>query len=484
MKISIFKKGLALALAAVCACSAGGYRALAEETTVPESTTEQEIDPIVTTTQSAEEAEQAKAEAQKTLEEQRATIEAGLKASEEKLKELGDGAKDTEEYMVALDEKIGYMNEELILLQNEVAAANVKIAELDEQIAPLQEQLDALQAEYDVAKAEYDALEDNFNITYKAYCLRLRAMYVSGNSSIIVALLTSKDISQFLNRFEMIKAVSKSDTALLQQVTEQMDEIMTKQDGLEAKQAALDAAKAELDTAKAEYEAEKTSVNAKAAELESKKQVLAAERATYDKLFMDYAINNQIYLDYSDDSEAALANIDAEIDALLSGRKSADEVTTAENPELKDKDEVELANQTGEVFVNSNAALSLGWPVPGHSGVSQEFGHYFQGKAHGGMDIPCPSGTSVVAAQKGIVIRSEWHYSYGYYVMVYHGTDASGRRICTLYAHNSTLLVKVGQAVYKGTVLAKSGSTGNSTGPHCHFEVRVSDTRVNPRNYL
>ncbi len=482
MKTGMFKKVMAILLAAVCVMSTGSFCALAEETTAPETTTQP--DPVVTTAVSPEEAEKAKAEAQKTLEQQRAEIEAGLKASEEKLQELGDDAKSTEAYMTALDEKIGYMNEELILLQKEVDDANAKIAELDEQIAPLQEQMDELQAEYDTVKAEYDVLEDNFNITYRAYCLRLRAMYVSGNSSIIIALLTSKDISQFLSRFEMIKAVSKNDTELLKQVNEQIEELMTKQDGLTAKQEALDAAKAELDVKKTEYEAQKASVNTKAAEIESKKTTLSAERATYDKLFMDYAVNNQIYLSYSEDSEEALANIDAEIDALMSGRKSADEVTTAENPEMKDKDDIELANQTAEVFVNSNAALSLHWPVSGYTGVSQEYGHYFQGKAHGGIDIPCPTGTSIIAAQKGIVIRSEWHSSYGYYVMVYHGTDASGRKICTLYAHNSTLLVKVGQAVYQGTVLAKSGSTGNSTGPHCHFEVRVSDSRVNPRYYL
>lgn len=484
MKTVMFKKLFAILLAAVCMMSTGGFRALAEEATVPETTTQ--ADPVVTTAPAADkkDADQAKEEAQKTLEQQRAEIEAGLKSSEDKLKELGDDAKSTEAYMTTLDEKIGYMNEELILLQNEVTAANEQIVALDKQIAPLQEQMEELQAEYDVVKAEYDALEDNFNITYQAYCLRLRAMYVSGNSSIIIALLTSKDISQFLSRFEMIKAVSKNDTELLKLVNEQMEEIMNKKDGLAAKQAELDTAKGELDVKKTEYEAKKETVNAKASEIESKKATLSDERAKYDKLFMDYAVNNQIYLSYSEDSEEALANIDAEIEALMSGRKSADEVTTAENPELKDKDDIELANQTAEVFVNSNAALSLHWPVSGYTGVSQEFGHYFQGKAHGGIDIPCPTGTSVTAAQKGVVIRSEWHSSYGYYVMVYHGTDASGRKICTLYAHNSTLLVKVGQAVYQGTVLAKSGSTGNSTGPHCHFEVRISDSRVNPRYYL
>ena len=466
--------------------SAGGLNVLAEETTTApaETTTASTTDTDAVTEQTPEEIEKAKQEAQKTLQEQRADIEAKLKESEEKLKQFGDSAEATEEYINALDEKIGYLNEELILLEKEVTEANKKIAKLDEQIAPLEEELAELQELYDEAKAEYDRLSDNFTVTYNAYCLRLRAMYISGNTSVIVALLTSKDISQFLSRFEMIKAVSKSDTALLKDLTAQMEEIVSKQGGLNSRKAELDTAKAELDAKKTEYKKQTDAVAAKTNEIANKKLVLADERAKSDKLFIEYATNNQIYLDFADDSEDAISALDEEIEALMSGRKTADEVTTVKNPELKDKSEIDIANQTGEVFSSSNAALSLGWPVPGHKGVSQEFGHVRYGKAHGGMDIPCPTGSSVVAAQKGIVLKAEWHSSYGYFVMVYHGTDASGRKIVTLYAHNSLLLVKVGQAVSKGTVLAKSGSTGNSTGPHCHFEVRIDGSRVNPRNYL
>lgn len=68
--------------------------------------------------------------------------------------------------------------------------------------------------------------------------------------------------------------------------------------------------------------------------------------------------------------------------------------------------------------------------------------------------------------------------------MIYHGTDAKGRKIVTLYAHNSTRLVSVGQTVKKGQVIAYAGSTGNSTGPHCHFEIRMDGTPVNPAYYL
>ena len=116
--------------------------------------------------------------------------------------------------------------------------------------------------------------------------------------------------------------------------------------------------------------------------------------------------------------------------------------------------------------------------------VTSEFGYRrdpFTGetKGHSGMDLAVPTGTSVRAALPGTVTISQYSSSYGYYVMIDHGGGLS-----TLYAHNSKLLVSVGQTVNAGDVVSLSGSTGRSTGPHLHFEVRVNGERTNPRSYL
>ena len=120
------------------------------------------------------------------------------------------------------------------------------------------------------------------------------------------------------------------------------------------------------------------------------------------------------------------------------------------------------------------------WPVKGT--ITSNYGYrYIFGRTsfHGGLDIGVPTGTSVKAADGGKVIKAGWDNSYGYHVIIRHD---NGMETC--YAHNSKLLVKVGDKVYQGQIIAKSGSTGNSTGPHCHFEIRVNGTRVNPRPYL
>lgn len=120
------------------------------------------------------------------------------------------------------------------------------------------------------------------------------------------------------------------------------------------------------------------------------------------------------------------------------------------------------------------------WPVRGtitsNFGGRNLWGSY---DFHLGIDIACRTGTGIKAADGGTVIKAGWSGSYGYLVAIRHDNG-----IVTYYAHNSSLLVSVGQKVYQGQIIAKAGMTGNASGPHCHFEVRVNGTSVNPRNYL
>lgn len=120
------------------------------------------------------------------------------------------------------------------------------------------------------------------------------------------------------------------------------------------------------------------------------------------------------------------------------------------------------------------------WPVRGtitsNFGGRNLWGSY---DFHLGIDIGCPTGTSIKAADGGTVIKAGWNGSYGNLVAIRHDNG-----IITYYAHNSSILVSVGQKVYQGQIIAKAGMTGNADGPHCHFEVRVNGTSVNPRNYL
>ena len=126
----------------------------------------------------------------------------------------------------------------------------------------------------------------------------------------------------------------------------------------------------------------------------------------------------------------------------------------------------------------------LGWPVPGRTLISSGYGSRTspikgKGEFHTGLDIPAPMGTPIRAAESGVVINSGSIRGYGYTIIINHGNG-----LCTLYGHNSKLIAKLGQTVKRGDIIALAGSTGYSTGPHCHFEVRLNGKHTNPLPYL
>ena len=205
---SNLKKAIAVLFSVIIAMTSATAVAYAEdETTTEPSTTV------------------SKEEAEKMLNDQKADLAQKLKDSEEKLSKFSAEQKVTAEYINALDEKIGYLNEDLTLLDTQVKNATEKVDALTAEINDLTTQIETVQSAFDDASKKLDKLYDSFETTYNAYCLRMRAMYVSGSGSVIVALLTSKDISQLFSRYEMIKAVSKTDTALLNEVNKKIDEI-------------------------------------------------------------------------------------------------------------------------------------------------------------------------------------------------------------------------------------------------------------------
>ena len=424
-----------------------------------------------------------KEEAQKTLEDQQAELQKNLEEAEKKLAQLEKNSKGTAEYIDTLDQKIGYINEQLTILEEQNTAIQADIDELMPTIEKNEQELDKLSKELDKTKKELEQLEEKFQSVYDAYCIRLRVMYISGDFNILTALMTCKDISSLLTRYEMIRSVSKSDAELMQEVQEQTEQIISKKDGLDEQAAKYESTKATLDSQKESLQTKQKTIENNSEQIAAKKATLATDRAESDRMLAELTAKNKQYTEFRNEDSELIEAVENEIQALISGLKSPEEVTTAvasgnhesSTPIITDSD----------VYSKSNAVLNMTYPIPGHTSISAGYPNYSSGQYHGGIDFPCPTGSKVVAAQKGIVITvKRLDYSYGYYVMIYHGTDAKGRSVVTLYAHNSSILVSVGDTVKKGQQIAKSGSTGNSTGPHCHFELRFDGTRVNPKNYL
>ncbi len=438
-----------------------------------ESTTE--------TTQLTE--EQKREEARKKLEDQKSVLEADLAEAEQKIAALAADSKNTEEYINALDEKIGILNQQLTVLDEQVLDYEEDIKLLQTSIEENQKQADTLQAQVDSVQAELDDLNTKFMAKYDAYCLRMRAIYISGDYNLITALLTCSDISSFLTRYEMIRAVSKSDAQLMQEIQEQTEIILARESDLNEKKAALNEMNTALFAQQNELEYKQAALTAAQEDIAAKKITLAQDKAESDQLFAQLTAETGMYTEYRNEDQALSDAAQQQIEDLMNGIISPEDVSdfTTGN---RDETPTVIYNDT-DVYNNSDGVYNMTYPVPGHYTVSAGFPNYSNGSYHGGIDFPCPTGTKVVAAQKGVVAGvKRLDYSYGYYVLIYHGTDSNGDKVFTLYAHNSELLVSPGDSVYKGQQIAKSGSTGNSTGPHCHFEIRAGGTRINPKNYL
>ncbi len=384
----------------------------------------------------------ALAASQAELQQKKQKIQQEIQEAQKKVNELAAEKKETQEYVTALDKKIMLKQDEIDVLQQDADALQAQINEIEQNISDTEAEIDAAQKEIDKKQAAFDE-------TYAEYCQRLRAMYVSGHASNIEVLLTCPDISSILTRSQMIKSVSEQDSEVLNSLMEQMAEIESQKAELQEKRIKLAEDKETLETDKAELESE-------ISEIESAKQELNNELAELKAVMSKLSSQQNEYMELIEEDQAAVQQVENDIRAAIAAAQGG----SATNPGIKG---------TGQ----------LGYPTD-YRTISAGFPNYSSGRYHGGVDFPCPTGSNVYAADGGVVILVKYlNYSYGYHVMIDHGNG-----IQTLYAHNSAILVSPGQTVTKGQIIAKSGSTGNSTGPHCHFEVRLNGTQVNPLAYL
>lgn len=382
---------------------------------------------------------QAKTSSQSKLDK----INQNIEEAQKELDSLDDQVADKKAYSDALMKKID-------LLQDKLDALESNRDDLQNEIDAVQKRIDETQADINQAEKEIEKKEQEFDGVYEEYCQRLRAMYISGNVSMLEVLLESGDISSILTRAEMVKSVSEQDSATLDDLMTKMEEINKEREELANNKIQLGKDKDSLNSRKQELQKSIDEYNSSKAELNAEVEECNAALASLDDKRSEVKETLNV-------NQEQKRQIEAEINNALSGSGSNKPGSGNYNP------------GTGQLaYPTSYRQISAGYP------------NYSNGSYHGGVDWPCPTGTAVHASDSGVVvIAKKLTYSYGQYILIDHGNGLS-----TLYAHNSSLVVGVGDKVSKGQIIAYSGESGNATGPHVHFEVRLNGTRVNPMSYL
>ena len=320
-------------------------------------------------------------------------------------------------------------------IQADLDAANARLKSIQDEQAKVNAEIRQTEEEIRKAQAYLEQRQKVLN-------LRVRSIYKFGQLNYLEVIMGAKSFSDFANRLELLKRIIQSDYSLILEIQDQKAKIEAKKAELEQDRARLDALaeeakKVQAEVAKKKAEQQRVLDNAKAAQME----------------------------------QDLIARSNAVKDLIQERIRQAEAARQAQQEESGGSD---------DNYVQGTGQLS--WPCSGV--ITSPYGyrtHPIFGRTiyHSGMDIGVDYGTPIHAADSGTVIYSGWISGYGNAVIIDHGGGMQ-----TLYGHNQSLNVSEGQSVSKGDVIAFAGSTGNSTGPHCHFEVEINGQAVDPMGYL
>ena len=435
---------------------------------------------------------QASAATKAELEDRIGEIDKEIAQNRSKLSELKNKQEKQQEYLDTLQEQINANQEKANALQQQINAIDDEIDVLNKQIKKLREEMQKLQTEIDKLNEKIAETRAEIEASKGELSTKLRNSYVNGNESNLKILMGSSSLASFLTHLEMMKRMSENDKKtidhfkqIVQKLKEQRAELKEKKLALKEKKDAVAATRAEKVERKNELKAKQDEYKKTIANLEKNYRAVNNVIAQLDR-------DSTVYKNYISKLQSERAAADKEIDEII--RKAAEEAARkkAEEEAARRAAEQQQNGETGTTQPSSTTTStgapsgSFGYPVGGSTYVSSGYGNRSASISgwsfHGGIDITGGNiyGRPVYASRGGTVIAAIWSSSgYGNHVIIDHGDGYT-----TVYGHCSSLSVTTGQTVSKGQQIANVGSTGNSTGPHLHFEIRKNGVKVNPASYL
>ncbi len=370
-----------------------------------------------------------------------------LKSERQSLSQKTQQAKNA---LAAAQKQKAGMQQEIDALDKVVAAASEELNKSREDLEDVSNRLEESQAALEKATAEREQ-------QFEVFGERIKFFYEKGDTGYLDIVLESKSISDMLARMQYVEDIMQYDNKLL-------DNLKEAEQTIKVKTAEIAEEKAEVEELVKENEAKQQELNKALDEKKAKLQAYESDEKKYQEMIAS--------------NEKASQNVERLINqAAAEAAKSAKSSKSSSGGSKG-------SSGGGTVYTGGK----LNWPVPAKAASSSSLSSGFVNRVspisgrrehHTGYDIPAPYGSAIVAAESGTVIYSGWMSGYGNTIMISHGGG-----LVTLYGHNSSLVVSKGQTVSRGQTVAKCGSTGWSTGNHCHFEVRVNGGAVSPASYL
>lgn len=356
-----------------------------------------------------------------------------------------------------------------------------KVQVLDEKIAVTREKISSLNDDNKEKQDAYDKGLSEVEDQFDALANRLRILYMSGNATDLEIIFGAKDFSDLIDKMELVKSLANSDKELISEIQTKLNELSTKKEALEAD-------KKDLETQQASLKSDQDEFNKLISDNDEILKNLYASNSEAQNSLESAALQ-------SDEIEAKISQYyaaqkaAAERAAQASQSSSGSSSSSSSSSSSGSSSSGSSSSGSSSVIVPSGSGFA--WPTPGFVSLSSEWFEDREVYNHGGIDIAGAGimGTPVVAAADGTVVATNsscthnWGKSYscgcgggyGNYVMISH---AGGKM--TVYGHLTSLTVSSGQSVSRGQVIGYVGSTGNSTGPHLHYECRLNGVRYNP----
>ncbi|HNV34799.1 MAG TPA: peptidoglycan DD-metalloendopeptidase family protein [Bacillota bacterium] len=326
-------------------------------------------------------------------------------------------------------------------VEDDLENTRYRITKAEKDLKYLHARLSAVEKELTEADRALEESQKDYEKTVKNLKQKLVAIYKAGSPKYMEMLFSSASFSEFVGKADYLRAMVEYDKDTLDVLKEEQAAIADKSETAERKKNELEATKAGISKLMAQLSSDEESLTAKYGAREKYLAQVQKEKVKWEKELAE--------------EEKQSRELEALIRSKQSGRSSA---------------------------ASSKFLGRMLWPVSGR--ISSEFGWrihpiFKDRRFHAGMDIAVPTGTQVKAAAAGKVLDARYISGYGYTVILDHGDG-----ITTLYGHNSKLDVRAGRAVKQGDTISRAGSTGFSTGPHVHFEVREDGVAKEPRDYL